>query len=341
MSDSKIKINPDALKSGRKTVHLKTKDGHNPFRFLPPFGDKSNGYPYQKWVVLWGLTDPEKLRVFPMASPSMSSEDKKCPVTEYSKLLKEKLDAKLADLKAAGKSEKEIKAEMNDINEFARSISPKVVFAYNAVTKDGTVGVLELKSSAHKDLKVKMNEYIQDYNQDPTSVNALDDDSGVWFDIERTGTFFDTVYKAHRLQTKTKVGNGFQYSDDRAPLPEALVTGWEKQAYDLTTLYRHKTYSEVFATLMWNLNQVRAKLPEVVIEGSGFDDFSGLDEVGGEAEANEEAEIVHPKALGKAPVSLKLGADEEDDETPAPKKTAKKASSEDEDMMAMAEKILA
>ncbi len=82
-----------------------------------------------------------------------------------------------------------------------------------------------------------------------------------------------------------------------------------------------------------------------MIEGSGFDDFSGLDEVGGEEEANEEAPIQHPKALGKGAVSLKLGADDEDEETPVivKKSTATptmKASSADEEVMAMAERIL-
>ncbi len=346
--NSKMKLNPDALKTGRKTVYLKVKDGHNHYRLLPPFGEKSNGYPYQKWVVLWGLTDPEKLRVFPIASPSMFSEDRKCPVTEYGKLLKDKLEAMTAELKASGASEKAIKTQMNDINEFARSISPKVIFAYNAVDKSGLAGVLELKGTAHKDLKARMSEYIQDYNQDPTSVNSDPDDSGVWFDITRSGTFFETEYKAYRLQIKVKGPTGISYSDDRSPLPEALVTGWEKQAYDLTALYRRKSYEEVREVLMWNLNQNRAKFPEIVLPG--FDDFSAFDEVGGE-EANEVAEtpVVHPKALGKTAVNLKLGpSDDDEDDAPVvqtksstvSKPVMKASSVEDEDVFAMADRIL-
>ena len=58
-SNSKIKINLDSLKSRREWKRHKVKDGHNVFRILPPFGEASNGYPYRKWQIIWGLADLE------------------------------------------------------------------------------------------------------------------------------------------------------------------------------------------------------------------------------------------------------------------------------------------
>ena len=85
---TKIKINLDSLKTRREWKRHKVKDGSNVYRILPPFGEASNGYPYRKWQIIWGLQDPESGRARPFAS-SMTSE-KKCPVTEYVTALKKK-----------------------------------------------------------------------------------------------------------------------------------------------------------------------------------------------------------------------------------------------------------
>ena len=47
-TNNKIKINLDSLKTRREWRRHKVKDGHNVFRILPPFGEKSNGFPYKK-----------------------------------------------------------------------------------------------------------------------------------------------------------------------------------------------------------------------------------------------------------------------------------------------------
>src|ERR1035437_5919102 len=129
-TNSKIKINLDSLKSRREWKRHKVKDGHNVFRALPPFGESSNGYPYRKWQIIWGLTDPESGRARPFAS-SMTFE-KKCPVTEFAYKLKDRAETMAAELKADGTSEEEIRARLKDLQELIGNIIPKTVYVYNA-----------------------------------------------------------------------------------------------------------------------------------------------------------------------------------------------------------------
>lgn len=225
---SKIKLNLDSLKSRREWKRHKVKDGHNVFRILPPFGEASNGYPYRKWQIIWGLTDPESGRARPFAS-SITSE-KRCPVTEYVAKLKVHAEAIESQMKAAGASKEAVNDRLKDLRELINNLSPKTVYVYNAVDKSGEVGLLELKSTAHKAMKSQMNQYIQDYNQDPTSLNSADDDSGVWFDITRQGLGRDTEYDVKKCQNKVKTTQGISFVDDRSPLPDSVVENYDNLA---------------------------------------------------------------------------------------------------------------
>jgi hypothetical protein len=196
MSTGKIKINMDSLKSRREWKRHKVKDGHNVYRILPPFGESSNGYPYRKWQIIWGLFDPESGRARPFAS-SMTSE-KKCPVTEYVGLLKKKAETLKSQLATAGISEEESKERLSALNKLISDLNPKTTYIYNAADKAGEVGLLELKSTAHKKIKTEMSEYIQTYNQDPTSLNSEETDSGVLVEIQ------SMMLKSLNLNQKTQ-----------------------------------------------------------------------------------------------------------------------------------------
>lgn len=249
---NKIKINLDSLKARREWKRHKVKEGHNVFRVLPPFGDNSNGYAYRKWQIIWGLTDPDSGRMRPFAS-SMTSE-KKCPVTEYTQTLKKKLETLRTQLQASGESEDSIKERLSSLSKLITDLSPKTVYVYNAIDKSGEVGLLELKSTAHKKMKAEMVQYIQDYNQDPTSLNSDELDSGVWFDVIRTGEGRDTEYDVKKYQNKVKkAAGGFSFEDDRSPLPDSVVENYENMAYDLSSVYQIKTYDELSKILEANM----------------------------------------------------------------------------------------
>lgn len=328
-----IKINLDSLKARREWKRHKVVDGHNVYRILPPFGEASNGYPYRKWQICWGLKDPETGRVRPFAS-SLTSE-KRCPVTEFVAELKKKSESLTAQLQASGASSETIKERMKALNALISDMSPKTVYVYNAANKAGEVGLLELKATAHKKMKALMHEYVQMYNQDPTSLNSSDDDSGVWFDITRTGQFRDTEYDVLKCQLRTKNAAGkITFEDDRSPLPESLVENYESQAYDLSSIYQQKSYDELQEVLEANMADIIAACPDANLSGAAV------------------AVSAAPKPAAAAPakptrtINLNLNDDDDDiDETKfAPPVSAKKpvvaAPSLDDDFMAQADAIL-
>jgi hypothetical protein len=261
---SLIKINLDSLnpKSFKKTVRHKVQDGSNIFRFLPPFGKESDGYPYRKWNVVWGLIDPNSGRARPFASSS--TYEGRCPIYDYLDLLK----AKVATMSNPADEDK-----VEALNKFISDLRPKTAYAYNAADKSGQIGVLELKATAHKKVISLMDKYIKDYNQDPTSLESQVNDSGVWFNITKTGKGFDTTYDAAKNQMKGKNAQGvLVYEDDRSPLADSIVHNFDSLGYDLNSLYQKLTYEELKDILVANLVNAAQNMPELLVTGFGLDE---------------------------------------------------------------------
>lgn len=331
---SKISINPDALKAKREWVRHKVVEGNNVFRFLPPFGEAANGYPYKRWMISWGLLDPESGRLRPYASPITTSE-KACPVMEYVKALSEKAEQIKAELKAAGATDEQVKERLKPLNKVIGDIRPKGVYAYNAVDKAGKQGLLELKSTAHKKVKALMGEYINDYGQDPTSVNSAEDDSGVWFNVKRSGTGFNTEYDAEKKQTQQKINGQLAFVDDRSPLPGDIAETWEKNAYDLNSIYQQKTYDEIKAVLMANMPRIVSECPDAVVPG--FEPSGNV----------QSAPVQEKKAVNPNASKVALNLDDDDDEDTVDTSTTASAAQasapvaeNNDDLLAMADDIL-
>jgi hypothetical protein len=261
--ETKIKINQDSLKPTREWKRLAIKEGSNIFRFLPPFGEAAQGYPYKKWVICWSLIDPKSGRMRPYASPIMT--EKRCPITEWVKAINKKMEVVKGDLTTKGYNEQQSKEVLKPYSKVINAYQPRIGYVWNAVDKSGNVGLLELKSTAQKKIKELMTAYIRDYNQDPTSINSDIDDSGVWFDIIRTGQGFNTEYDAKKVQLMTKTNGQLTYVDDRSPLPESITSRWEDMAYDLSSLYPLVTYDELKNVLMWNMPEILKEYPEAEV----------------------------------------------------------------------------
>lgn len=338
MSTGKIKINLDSLKARREWKRHKVKDGHNVFRILPPFGENSNGYAYRKWQIIWGLVDPDSGRARPFAS-SMTSE-KKCPVMEYVGALKKKAETLKSQLAASGVSEEDQKERLSSLNKLISDLNPKTVYIYNAADKAGEVGLLELKSTAQKKMKTEMSNYIQTYNQDPTSLNSEETDSGVWFDITRQGLGRDTEYDVKTVQIKSKnpATGKITFEDDRSPLPDSVVENYNNLGYDLGSVYQVKTYDELAEILESNM--------------------LSLIETCADADLNADGLLLQPtpvkvavapaktavKPVGTKPVTLKMDNDDMDAEQDAPvapkSRSAKVSAAADDDFLAEADALL-
>lgn len=333
---SKIKINTDSLKARREWKRHKVKDGHNIYRILPPFGEAANGYAYRKWSIIWGLANPEDGRMRPYAS-SLTSE-KKCPVFEFVKKLKAHGEALTAKLKAAGTPEDVIKERLGSLNKLVSDLNPKTVYIYNAVDKAGEIGLLELKSTAHKKLKAEMLDYIHIYNQDPTSLNSEDDDSGLWFDVVRTGLGRDTEYDVKKVQQMKKNAAGKPvFEDDRSALPNSVVNNFEKSAYDLASVYQVKTYEQLEEIFNANLPALISLCPDVA------DVVSGAEPV---VAATAPRAVTSVTKKPGAQVNLKVEDPEDQDEEVAVNavatmaRPAVQAAADDDDFMAKAEALL-
>lgn len=326
-----ININLDSLspKKFKKTVRHKIKDGVNTLRFLPPFGEEANGYPYRKWNVVWGLIDPSSGRMRPYASSS--TYEGQCPIYDYLDALKAKIEQDKIAFQSKGATDDQVKAKFKPINDFISALRPKTVFAYNASDKSGTVGVVELKSTAHKDVLKVMNQYIKDYNQDPTSLNSEVSDSGVWINVLREGAGFDTKYSAQKNQVMQKNDQGVpSYQDDRSPLVENIKEGYDELAYDLNSIYEKKSYDELKEILVSNVLNAAQDIPELLIPGFGLEEFSGPVTNAASVEA---APVEQPQ--GQGTVGLKL--DTVEDTSPVQSSTS--TSTDTDDLLAMADDI--
>ena len=251
---AEIKINMDSLKTFKKAVRHKIKEGDTILRMLPPFSDASNGYPYCRWSISWGLIDPSTGNRRPYAD--CKPEEGRSPIWEYLDLLREKIEVLKTELKTEGMTEKDLTERFKLTNRYISDMKPKTCYIYNAVDKSGVAGLVELKTTAHKQVMKLMNRYILDYNQDPTSLGSDPKDSGVWMKISRSGSSFDTEYTVAKNQVMIRDPNTGvpSYQDDRSALPESIIQDINSASYDLTTLYQKKSYDELREILVANLS---------------------------------------------------------------------------------------
>ncbi len=323
----KIAINQDSLKERKEWKRHKIQDGNNVVRVLPPFGEleSHNNWPFRKWSYCW-LVDPETNRRKPFASPYSFGGDA-CPIHEYSKALALQLDTIADQMKANGSTKDEIGAVVGAARNEQWKLKLQHGFFYNACDKSGDVGILELKATAHKALKSKMSQYIKDYGQDPTSLESADDDSGVWFNITKTGKMKDTEYGAQFNETMEKDGSGRMVRiDDRSPLNDAVVERYHDDlGYDIYNLYKEISYDELKAIVAYNITALARDIPELAVDG-----FTDVDYVSPPTSVE-----AAPKPQGKKPVALNLGGDEDavDTQTAA-------ATGGSDDIFAMADSIL-
>jgi hypothetical protein len=339
MEDSmaNIRLNTDSLRERKEWKRHKVNDGDNVFRILPPFGEASNGYPYHRWVIAW-LADPNTGRRRPYASP-YSFGEKTCPVSEYCKLLEKKRDEIGAQitfsLKEKGLTEEQIKAKLQEklkvFNEVLFAIKPKAVFIYNACNKSGELGLLELKKTGHDAMKKQMMQYVKDYNQDPTSLNSDNDDSGVWFNVKKAGRGKETEYSVEKRQVKMRDQQTGRTSwvDDQEPLPDNIVENFADIGYDLTSIYKKVSYDDLKEALLANLIEIYRQNPILIVEGF---EVEGLEDEQAEEVDEEPVAPVKPTPVKQAIPAKKVttkfemshddDADDEDD-IPPPKVAAK------------------
>jgi hypothetical protein len=302
---AKITINMDSLKSGRDYVRHKINDGSNIYRILPPHGDTAvhNNYPYRRWSTVW-LNDPKTNKPRPFATPLMDGKD--CPIKEYGDALTARIEQIKNKLTSEGYSDSEIKAELEGLRKIQWSLKVNYTYVYNACDQAGTVGILELKPTAHKSMKKMMNLFITENSQDPTTLGASSDEYGVWFNVTKEGQKKDTEYNVAFHQTKEKRDGRLVKIDDTSPLPDNVIENYDSLAYDLNAVYTRKTYTDLKTLLLYNLSLIAQDVPEAILPGYEIDTDEPVAKV---------ASVKTSPTLKSAPVTkVALNLHDEDDE---------------------------
>lgn len=344
---AKLTINKLALQERKEVVRHKINDGSNVFRILPPIGEESNGYPYRRWVISW-MFDPATGRKRPYAS--LRSFNESCPIDDYTTEVKQRIEDLSQQMSADGASKEEIKEKLKPITTLLQDLTPKPSFFYNAVSKDGKVGLLEIKKTAHDSLKKKMLEYIEKFDMDPTSVNSDKGDSGVWFNIIREGQMMSTKYSVELDRVATKDADGeIVERMNRSPLPANVISSYESSAHNLMTIYRKIEKEELKEVLLVNIADLASKFK--VLRVKGFDTSSVMGLSIGEKPVEAEPTLVKtPKVevieeSKPAPKKPMPKFDDEDDvplvkPTPKPAPKAVKPPVDEDDLFAYADSLL-
>jgi hypothetical protein len=347
---SKILINQDSLKQRREYTRFAINQGSNIYRILPPHGDVEvhNNYPYKKWNVVW-LTDPTTGRRRPYATPYTNGESK-CPVIEYQALLKKRIETMAKQIETSDDDDavNDLDARLKGLKEIQWQLNVNTTYVYNAADKSGKIGLLELKATAHKELKKRMSEYINEYGQDPTSLSNEKDDAGVWFNFKKEGEKKETEYHVEINQVRVKDKDGdISKKDDRTALSDNIKENFDSLAYDLQGLYQVKSYEALKELLVAQLLILVDDNPDLE-----FEEFPIKKKVQVKPVVEKKAETKSTvKPANK--VTLKVDVDDDEDEIvyeeEAPKASAKKATPvankvkktmDDDDIMNLADDIL-
>lgn len=195
-------------------------------RLLPPFGNLAA---QRKWSIYHSVhygfegrdgRDPTKTRHKPFACV----EEKRrgmvvsdCPMCNLMQSRKKSLEAKLAKLKADGKTDDEAKALTKDLSDWLRKYNVDRKHYMAAMDESGRFHVFMLSHETKKRLEGVIAKMLE---QD---IDPLDLDSGVWFEFRRSGNpkvVSSLVDEVDVVMEKTVVNGRSYMAPKPAPLSE-------------------------------------------------------------------------------------------------------------------------
>jgi hypothetical protein len=228
--------NPEFKKTGKP----KKGPGDNYIRILPPmFSLAASGKWYMYLATHWGysgvsLKDKERGVVRPFRCIEESNRStrmvtKVCPECEFWRSKVAERDAEQAKLKAAGKSDEEIKTILKSRNDWLKAHGPDRRVYVNVKYLDGTFGDFKMNYKIHyKGIDAKIKEVAEKYKFD-----ALLPEGGVWFNLKRIGNGWDPP---DQVELKYELRPDGSEILQRAPLSQEDWEAASTQCRDLTTL---------------------------------------------------------------------------------------------------------
>jgi hypothetical protein len=213
-------------------------EGSNLFRLLPPFGSLAETGAIAKYYENYWLKNSAG-KPFPVLSQLKMNRDKvilqRDPIYDAIKIKEQEL-AQLIDAKADA-------ALIDAVKQDLEGLKLDKAFYANVINPAGEIGTLKIKITAWNSLKIRLKE-LEQKGIDPINVGK---GNGIIFDFKRykddQGKTIYTVDIATTTKKDPNTGRAFeemQYLE----LDEAVFTRMEKEAEDLTKIYRVFTPEE-------------------------------------------------------------------------------------------------
>lgn len=209
-------------------------EGSNIYRLLPPVGDLADtNRLYGYWSVYWLTGDDNKKR--PVPTLLQKSKDgtiiQRCPIYDA-------LQAKEKQLEALKKDPVKNANAIEALTAFLKAHSLDKGYYYNVMKPSGEIGVLKIKYKAQQALKALFDQ-LKTEGIDP--INA-GEENGIYIDFktarDERNQFVYTVVK-HQKTYRDPATKDLISRTERAPLDEAALERVEKEAEDLTKLFKY------------------------------------------------------------------------------------------------------
>lgn len=194
-------------------------------------------FPYKKWMLVWVPVQGKPSKCF----ATTANLGNKCPVTNLHNIISKVI----GNPEVLSKYENKEKI-LERIKHIAFKLNLQAFYVYNAVvfnpkTKNQQLGILYMKTTAHKSLSKLINEYLED------DIDPLDIESGIWFKLSKDidASNGRVSYSAEKQMIKTK--------DEKGRIKEGLweepisipIKEIEAKAVDLSSIYKITPDEEV------------------------------------------------------------------------------------------------
>lgn len=291
-------FNIDTLETKRyaKKNRYYLKDGSNHFRVLPPFNSDVIAKFWESiWLPSTQVSKAGKVINKPISTIQRKNQDGQ--VTQRDPLLDKiaALQGQLVELQKDPNQNKEILTALEDR---LKALRTDRSYYLNVLTPDNQIGLLQIKSTAFKDLKRQIKKL-----KDEEGIDAINSGAGngVYFDFQKLRDENNKVtYQVGVVMTTKRdpVTNKpvKEYKD--GTIDETILKRMETEAFDLNTLYKVPTFEEM--SLLATLDPVMVDRlfarPEEVEDGDDGDmTMSSLQQASGAETVNTTA-VVQPAA---------------------------------------------
>lgn len=224
--------------------YFKIKEGDNPYRILPPmFGYASDGIWNKYYAIEYGYKNSQG-KMCPFLDVRVTNRKTKMvevesPAYLFRMELKANLDKAIENLKA-GRGSKEAVEEAKELTE---RYNMDAKYYVNAIDLQGNIGLLKIGSKAMQSLRDEMRR-LESVGVDPLSV-----ENGRFFNFKRSGKGRETAYSVVEYKQKKVIQIEGVSTEVDVPfihvLTEDIVNRLEKEAFDLSKLYKSITVEQV------------------------------------------------------------------------------------------------